>query len=801
MKKLLVLTGHLFFLSVVLHAQNIDSTLQVMAAKHPAEKLYLHCDKDQYLAGETVWFKAYLYSDGRPSSMSSNLYVQLLDASGRSVGNWHYPVMGAVAKGNIPLPDTLSQGNYFLRALTVYQLNGEEDFVYKKNIYVFNPLRNPAPVAAAPSALSLQFFPESGDLLNGILTVVAFKATDQYGRPQEVNGMIRTAEGNTVAPFHTTHDGMGRLQFKPLAGKKYVAEVETAGGKRSFNLPAVKEEGVNLKLTDEPGGKKFQLSRATKSGQFASVWLVAQINQHLVYETEIAFEDYPSVIGHIITDSLPSGILHFTVFSEGLPVAERLAFVDNGEYRGAGTIQAVNLNTARRGENTVSVVFPDSIQHSCSVSITDLSAGELPDGEHIYSRLLLTGDLKGHVYNPDWYFDNPADSVKQPLDNLMLTQGWSRFEWKKLLAGQFPVIRYRDQPLLAIGGQATDEKTGRPIAEGTLNLYLEAADSSTRNLEFQPGAEGRFYRDSLLYEGEAKVYYSWLDRNGKIKPVNVTLDADSIGALVFAARPAEQVNGGFAGAPSAVTRQEIEKRFAYVQDIGKEAKELAAVTVRTQANKKPLDIVNEKYTTGVFRAEGKENLDNINNPVGDKGLNAVDYIKNRIQQLEIQRGGFVNRKNFSLQSGQNWAVGIFINEIPADLNQLRTWRADDLALVKFYEAGFVGVGSQFPGGALAVYTKERSNKDLKPDLLKYVTREGYSVTREFYQPDYAANPSRPAAEDRRTTLYWNPDVYTGNESKSINLKFFNNDVAKKFRVVLEGFDARGRLVHVEKVIE
>jgi len=152
-----------------------------------------------------------------------------------------------------------------------------------------------------------------------------------------------------------------------------------------------------------------------------------------------------------------------------------------------------------------------------------------------------------------------------------------------------------------------------------------------------------------------------------------------------------------------------------------------------------------------------------------------------------------------LIAGQKWIVGIFIDEVPADINQLRVLRMDDVALVKFYEAGFVGVGSGSPGGALAVYTRDKSNRDEKPDKLSFVEYKGYSISKEFYTPDYNNKEIRHPASDNRTTLYWNPDVYTDTETTSVKLNFFNNDFSKKFKVVVEGFDATGKLVHLEKV--
>ena len=78
MKKLLVIPGLL--LAVVLHAaaQKIDSALNVLVTQHPSEKIYIHYDKEYYVTGETIWFKAYLYSDGKPSGMSTNLFLQFI---------------------------------------------------------------------------------------------------------------------------------------------------------------------------------------------------------------------------------------------------------------------------------------------------------------------------------------------------------------------------------------------------------------------------------------------------------------------------------------------------------------------------------------------------------------------------------------------------------------------------------------------------------------------------------------------------------------------------------------------------
>ncbi len=807
MKRLMIMPVLLLEFILQTAAQRTDSALHVLATHHTPEKIYIHYDKDYYVTGETIWFKAYLYSDEKPSGLSTSLYLQFCDNKGHIIYNKQYPAMGAVAKGNIEIPDSLPQGNYYIRAFTAGMLNYDEAFIYKKNIFVFKGSTSSAPGSNESQNVSLQFFPESGNLVDDILTVVGFKATDQWGTPVDVNGIIKTEDGITIASFKSYHDGIGKVPFKPQAGKKYIAEVMTAAGARTYTLPPVFASGINLKIQDEKGGKKFHLSRSEKDkAQFENLLVIAEINNHLVYETEIAFEEYPSVIGHLVTDSLPSGILHFTVFNkDGMPLAERLSFVDNREYRVAADIGITKAGTEKRAENSFEIDFPDAIQRSCSVSVTDLPGAGFTDRENIWSRFLLTSDLKGYVYNPSWYFSplnasGENDSARQALDNLMLTHGWNRFNWIKILNKEFPEKKYSDPGLILLSGSVKDEKTGAPVAGGKLNILLETEDSTSQTYEVNVDANGRFRMDSLLFLGKAKLFYAYTGSNGKPKNALAFADEDPLKKIVSFVPGDIAKNNIERNAASYQNKKEIDTRYQYVRSLLDEEKELERVTIQAKSGKKPFDIVNEKYTTGVFRAPGKVNIDNINEPANDRSISVVDYIKNRVQQIEIQNGRFVNRKNFSLLTGQKWLVGVFLNEEPTDIALLRTLRVQDVALIKFYEAGFIGVGSGSPGGAVAVYTKEKFREDEKPDKLEYFEYNGYSITKEFYNPDYKGADAKHTAPDYRTTLYWNPDIYTDPETKSVKLNFFNNDFSKRYKIVVEGFDAAGKLIHLEKVV-
>jgi hypothetical protein len=223
-----------------------------------------------------------------------------------------------------------------------------------------------------------------------------------------------------------------------------------------------------------------------------------------------------------------------------------------------------------------------------------------------------------------------------------------------------------------------------------------------------------------------------------------------------------------------------------------------------------VDIVNEKYTSQIFNTGGKVVIDNINNPPTDKSMNGLDFVKNRITTVDLQRGTFINSKNFSLENHKDrrgptdielrhWEVGLFINEVPADLIQLKVLRADQIALVKFFEAGFLGAGQGYPGGAIAVYLNDGVNVKEQVSTSPYVEYNGYSLTKEFYSPDYAIEGIDNPQEDIRTTLFWNPEVSTNTNSKTFRLRFYNNDFSKTLKIIVEGFDATGRLIHIEKI--
>src|ERR1700733_10828395 len=87
-------------LPALLCAQKIDSMMKVYADNFPQEKLYVQFDKSIYNSGETIWFKAYLFSGSDPSSISKNFYAELSDADGNILQKKTAPIYEATSAGS-----------------------------------------------------------------------------------------------------------------------------------------------------------------------------------------------------------------------------------------------------------------------------------------------------------------------------------------------------------------------------------------------------------------------------------------------------------------------------------------------------------------------------------------------------------------------------------------------------------------------------------------------------------------------------------------------------------------------------
>ena len=118
--------------------------LEEFSKKYPTEKIHLHLDKPYYAIGDDIWFKAYL-TDSRtsgPSTISNILYVELIDENDSLKSQLKLPIANGITWGDFKLSDTLTEGNYRIRAYTQWMRNAGTDFFFDKTIKIGNSWAN-----------------------------------------------------------------------------------------------------------------------------------------------------------------------------------------------------------------------------------------------------------------------------------------------------------------------------------------------------------------------------------------------------------------------------------------------------------------------------------------------------------------------------------------------------------------------------------------------------------------------------------------------------------------------------------
>jgi hypothetical protein len=223
--------------------------------------------------------------------------------------------------------------------------------------------------------------------------------------------------------------------------------------------------------------------------------------------------------------------------------------------------------------------------------------------------------------------------------------------------------------------------------------------------------------------------------------------------------------------------------------------ELEEVVVKAKV-KRPVDVLDENYTSGLFSGGDSRQFDVMSDPFGVAAQDIFAYLQGRVAGLQIINNG----ADVSL-SWRGSTPDLYLDELKIEEDQMKVVSMNDVAYVKVYPPPFFGPTGGGAGGAICVYTKKGADNKPTPGVgLAFQLLAGYTTYKEFYNPNYELNPN-DNKEDIRSTLYWNPYVLTNGKTKTVQIQFFNNDVSKRLRFVLEGINTDGKLARVEKIIE
>lgn len=637
-------------------------------------------------------------------------------------------------------------------------------FVYSHNLVLPDPRKD----------FDVAFLPEGGDLLEGCMQTIAFKAIGTDGLSRNVSGYVVNQEGEQVAFLQSLHKGMGAFDLAIEPGQRYTAVMKSGDLEKRFELPLPNPRGIALKVLANTQILGYVLLAADSVEQKDDLFVVA-------HSRGIPLFCQPFQAGgkgKLEIQKLPEGILHLLVMdSKGKVYSQRLCFIRKNER------PELTLHTDKENYGVREPVYLDlqltadssqTLKGSFSMSVTADGKCERDSlGDNILSYLLLSSDLKGYIEDPAFYFKDNRVVTRRYLDLLMLTQGWTRFDVQKIVVQKYDSLKYYMERGQAISGKVKnfwgkDATNANLILLGTNGLFqLVNADSS-----------GYFMIDGIAFPDSTRFVLQGKSKRGR-RSVEVMVDEDEF------MRPTVKLPYG---GEILAREDDFYKRFTrdYYYDNGIKVYVLDEAIVKRRAPVK---------TYSFYDNMADYNLDSAK-------LASMADMDIRLVLQEIP--GIEPWGDSIMRFGR--PIHVLVNEFEEDMSYIFNLNPRDLVSISFIRPPMSETfwGSRGANGALVITTNPNFVPRDVPKLnMVTFTMLGYQKKAEFYMPHYEVDSVRLALKDTtdfRTTVYWNPNVRT-DESGKAKCFFTTSDGYGPYTVTIEGILNDGTVCRKEEKIK
>ncbi|QES88730.1 hypothetical protein [Rhizosphaericola mali] len=773
-------------------AQQVDNIINTHINLNPYEETYLQLDNNLYSANDTIWFKAYVLANAAPSSFSHNLYTDWFDNNGKLLEHQIYPIIQGRSNGQLVIPSFYQQQKIHLLAYTKWMLNNDTDFLFRKDIDIL-PRKTQIITASKKETQKtiIQFFPEGGNLVAGILNKIAFKATDQFGTPIEVSGAILDNHQDSIANLVTQHDGMGYFYLLPKTNTNYIAKYHSSSHDTiTINLPLAQSAGIAMEIISQKDNKKIVIRKQGNDTEndsynidYNHLHLLAEKDGTVSYLSNINLSGKDNFETNIPVSHLSSGILTVTILTnDWTPLAERICFIKaNDINHNQPNLSVIKQDLNKKGLNTIQLQYDDTLPVNLSIAITDGSI-LIDTTNNIISYLLLTGQLKGKINNPAYYFEDTSKQKSQDLDLVMLTNGWRKYNWQAIAQNAKTTIKYpRDSAYFFLQGVITDVKNKTKLPKEI--SFMTNNKLSFGSNSFMVDKFGNFRDSSFLIYTTTKLTFH---------PLN--------GQRTYAFNFNKLSDHSFTKYPFILSDSatEISQKIQLGRlDHFKTTLQDVTVTSYKTTYENPIDSLEAPYQSQEFiRAPALKNVYVLNQPIlSAYGANFVSFIRSK---LHLTIGSGPDRTYIHPY--------FFVNGQAMPSDAAMQTPIVDIVFVKYYKY-FVGApGGGGLDGVIAIWTKQGFPNEYdfrtKNDNPTSFTMSGYTISKDFYNPDYSSKSDGNAINDQRKTLYWNPELTLDNkEHKKIQLSFYNSDIAKSYKIIIEGFKIDGTPINIERTEE
>lgn len=772
------------------------------------EKVFLHTDKDIYAAGETIWGSVYLV-DGqthKSSSFSKTIYVSLVDSKKEVISTIKVFANNINEPISLELPRKIPSGTYQLQAYTNYQQNSGLSTLFSKSISIVLG-KQPESISSTPiinktdsyqenpSKINLQFFPEGGDCVAGLVCRMALVAQDYNKHPIELSGEVVDQKGRVVTIFKTNDRGMGELTFIPNSKTGYSAIVKNR--KSNFPLPNSIDEGYTLQIYRRSGDITLHIQTNVTKGLKDAKIVVHHRGLPFIEETLSILE--PKTIIPIKEEDLIPGIYVATLFdTEGNEVAERLFFdaPDDKTTELNITLDQQEITPRQDIEMSISnkINLPienDSLLNS-SISLSVVPAfAASTSTEDIRTWLLLNSDLDVAIKDAkDILFSSSTYARDYLIDQFLMTRAWRRFRWKKLSNKESFQAKFKLEKGLYINGSLSLSRN-KKLHKG--KVFLNQIDHDIHEESITDDNGDFSFGPYILYDTSTFVLQGRFKKGKKKRKANanISFEDSPFVDILIKSRTLPQL----LLSPIHHTLTLANKGKQYEQ-LSTEMFNLDPINSLLSVDLGEVSISAKRINQKEEQRKKRTRLYKI--PSFRLDLDENPTVRNATSFLDLAAqipGVFVMNGRITISGGGSRSEPLIVID-----GQVVT--QEDLQFIPLREIEFIDVlkfdkatmyGARGGTGVMLIYTAKRLDweEDLLPPTPGLETTEiiGYHLAREFSSIDSPADEGY-ATQDIRTTLYWNPNLKLKNK-ETLKEGFITSGKTGKFIIVAQGIRNNG----------
>ena len=615
------------------------------------------------------------------------------------------------------------------------------------------------------SDFDVQFFPESGNLLDNVLQCVGFKAIGKDGLSVDITGKVFTDKNEEICEFSTLINGMGKFSINTQPNERYYALVKQADGiEKRVELPKTQTTGAAIQLVYNRGEILYKVANQTRIPN-ESLYLLLHSRGRV-----FVMQPLKDLEGQISESMLPAGIVSLSVIdSLGNTYCERLSFVRNFNFPTVAMQSDKPVYSKRELVNLDFNVLSQQgnpVKGNFAISVTDQQTVKQDSlADNIISNLLLTSDIKGYVEEPETYFVDNKIATREKTDVLMLTQGWRRFNTAYIVKASYQPPKFYME-----AGQVLSGKVINLFNKPSKKCGIIMIPSYKSNVKLvKTDSLGRYSIDGIQFP-DSSSFILKAKKEKTLGDVEIIPDSD-----VFP-KPTVYIPTPLKANVASVEQNEYfnQSKEKYFTEGGMRVVSLGEVTVK--AAKKETDFYDSYFYPGTEDAL----------ITSEKMKQFPDQNILQILPITIACSIYTDENNHThITIDGHQELGVLIDGMPGvSADDLRFLNLDDVESISLFKLDSMIV---------IRLKKWEDRKSQTPISLTKVTPLGYQKPAEFYVPKYDVDSVRLSEKaDLRTTIYWNPELET-DSAGTVHVKFYTADPAKNYSVVLEGLSKSGEI--------